>query len=61
MKTLFKDLAIGQSFDWVDDEMRMYNSFYDTCEKTSLQKYKSLHTGLEYRVGSINAKVFHTD
>jgi hypothetical protein len=54
----FRELAIGQCFDFVSED-RIMNSFYDTCEKISQRKYRSIDTGLEYSVGSIDCEVFN--
>ena len=60
--TKFRDLSIGQEFDFIDDENPMYNSFYTRCVKTGARKYESAEgagVGVSYTVGSINAKVYH--
>lgn len=54
---MFKDLAVGQTFDWVDDTRTGYNSFYAACRKTSARKYTDGR--FDYRVGSVRAEVFH--
>jgi len=56
----FKDLSVNDTFDFVaPNEAGRFNSFYDRCIKTSARKYKSLETGIEYTVGSYQAKVYH--
>jgi hypothetical protein len=55
----FKELKIGQEFDFVNDSLPGYNSFFDTCRKISARKYISVGTGIEYQVGSISALVYH--
>lgn len=55
----FKNLKIGDTFDFVDPDKIGFNSFFDTCQKISTRKYKSLTTDIEHRVGSINAIVYH--
>lgn len=56
----FRDLANGQEFDFVDDAAPGYNSFFDRVRKVSARMYVSLrHPEYRYRVGSINAQVFH--
>lgn len=55
----FRDLKIEQFFDFVNDENRMLNSFWDRCIKTGPRSYKSVETGVKYTVGSINAVVYH--
>lgn len=56
--TKFSELAIGQSFDFVNDETR-FNSFFDRCIKISNRKYRSITTGIEYGIGSVKCKVYH--
>jgi hypothetical protein len=55
---LFRDLVEGQWFDWIDPNNPGHNSFYHPCVKTGQRTYKSVK-GMQYRVGSINAKVFN--
>ena len=64
MKTIkFRDLLIGDTFDFIDDNNRLMNSFYDRCVKTSSRTYKSIELNPHYdgksQVGSINAIVHH--
>jgi len=51
----FKDLRIGDTFDFINDN----KSGYTRCEKIKPQTYKSLSSDLHYRVGSTNAHVYH--
>lgn len=53
----FRDLTIGQEFDFIDAHRSTFNSFYDRCRKESARTYVSIHDGTRYRVGSINAIV----
>ena len=66
----FKDLAIGDEFDFVSDHPDdiTRNSFYETCTKTSTRKYRwrnpvrctlSPSEFLETRVGSESVEVYH--
>ena len=55
----FRDLAIGQSFDFINDSNRMLNSFFERCIKTSVRQYQSLSTGIVYSIGSVNAEIHH--
>jgi hypothetical protein len=57
----FAELATGSRFDFVDDAMPTLNSFHDRCEKISPRKYRSLESGIEMRVSTINADVWHVD
>lgn len=54
----FKELQIGQHFDFVGNGMR-FNSFFDRCEKISIRKYRSLETGLVFQVGTVNVAIGH--
>ena len=57
---MFKDLAVGQTFDFVNDEQPMMNSFYYRCIKTSARKYQTITEPiLKCRVGSTSAHVYH--
>jgi hypothetical protein len=65
----FKDLAIGDTFDFVSPN-RMMNSFYDRCTKISARKYQwenpvqcslSPSKYLETRVGSANVEVYNVE
>jgi hypothetical protein len=50
----FKELAIGQTFDWISGNM---DSFFNRCTKVSARKYTDgIHV---YRVGTIHAEVYH--
>jgi hypothetical protein len=54
----FKDLSVGQSFDFIGPE-RMYNSFYLRCTKTGPRTYRD-ENGVNHRIGSASkAEVFH--
>jgi len=60
----FKDLKIGQSFDFINPNAIGQNSFFHRCVKVSARKYKTvsgeaMHGFAAYTVGSINAEVFN--
>ncbi len=57
----FKQLRVGQQFDFINDSNRMFNSFYHTCKKVSTRKYSYQTPDAEHTicVGSINVEVFH--
>jgi hypothetical protein len=59
----FKDLKVGQTFDFIDDANPQRNSFYARCKKVSARTYQniSLTSPQTFRVGSINAYVFHVE
>ncbi|MER9833395.1 hypothetical protein NKJ28_00260 [Mesorhizobium sp. M0145] len=55
----FRDLAIGQAFDWIGSAGN--NSFFEQCRKISTRKYVGLQNGRAYTVGTINAEVFNVE
>ena len=66
----FRDLNVGDTFDFIDDKHMMLTSFYKRCVKTGPRTYGTVHdepqdrldrvVGLSpYRVGSVSAEVFH--
>lgn len=69
----FRDLAIGQTFDFVDDSRPGYNSFFGRVRKITSRSYvlasfdTTAYSPNRYRssdvmrVGSINARVFHVE
>jgi hypothetical protein len=56
----FRELAIQQTFDFISNN-RLYNSFFERCEKISTRKYRSIETGQEYQVGTVKVEVFHVE
>ena len=42
MEKRFKDLAIGEEFDWINDEKPGYNSFFLRCWRNSLTKREGI-------------------
>ena len=56
----FRDLQIGQSFDFINDSDIMKTSFFKRCIKISGRKYIGVDN-VSYTIGSINANVFHID
>ena len=63
----FRDLSIGQTFDWIDDANPSHNHFFHRCRKISARKYETVEPGgamgklMDCRVGTTSAKVFHVD
>ncbi len=62
--TLFRDLPIGQVFDWISGTSA--DSFFARCVKISHRRYRKVgdfdradQKAIVYSVGSINAKVYH--
>ena len=51
----FRDLKIGDSFDWIGPK---HPSFFLRCTKLSKRIYQD-STGYVHQVGSINAEVYH--
>jgi hypothetical protein len=59
--TKFRDLAVGDTFDWVGPIYR-FNTFFARCVKLSARTYTEVEgegSPEPMRVGSINAEVFH--
>lgn len=56
----FKELAIEQGFDFVNDENRELNSFHEKCVKTSRRGYLT-QSGMLCKIGTIKCEVFHTE
>jgi hypothetical protein len=56
----FRDLSVGDAFDWVNDDRPDLTSFYERCRKIGPRRYTTAQ-GFTYRVGSINAEVFHVE
>lgn len=59
----FRDLSIGDTFDFIAGDP-LFVSFRDRCQKISARKYinvevESRNRGIVYRVGSIDASVYH--
>lgn len=54
----FKDLAIGQEFDWINPAAPSFNSFYLRCHKTGERTYEDSQLNT-HKVGTIHADVFH--
>ena len=52
----FKELSIGQSFDFIAGNR--FDSFFKRCIKTSARSYTD-DSGIRHRIGSISAKVYH--
>lgn len=61
-KRTFSALEIGDTFDFVNMSQPMMNSFYRRCVKISLRRYQVIEEPKTvYRIGSINARVYHVD
>jgi len=56
---LFRDLTIGQTFDFISDNLQ-FNSFFERCTKTGARSYVS-ESGLRCKVGTITVEVFHVE
>jgi hypothetical protein len=60
----FRDLAIGQEFDWISP-IATRNSFFHRCRKVTERKYVALLSSGDMtnagpmRVGTVSAKVYH--
>lgn len=59
-KRTFRTLAIGDTFDFIDESKPEYNSFYRRCVKVSPRKYQAIdEPKTVYTVGSVSARVYH--
>ena len=56
----FKDLNIGDKFDFIDPISKWGASYFQTCVKTSKRGYVS-EDGAKHTVGSINCRVYHVE
>jgi hypothetical protein len=61
MHYLFRELDIGDTFDFVDDSNAGYNSFFKRCTKTGDRTYQAIGDTGVYKVGKITCKVFHVE
>ena len=59
----FRDLAVGQTFDFISPAANAQNSFFRPCMKISKRKYRTIGGGTiqTYQVGTIDCEVFHVD
>lgn len=61
-KRAFKDLSIGDTFDFVNMAQPTMNSFYRRCVKVSTRKYQAIEEPKTmYQVGSVSARVYHVE
>jgi len=61
MEYRFRDLNIGDTFDFINDSQPYTTTFYTRCMKLTPRKYASLDMSNEYRVGSVYATVYHVE
>ena len=68
MQTKFRDLKIGDTFDFISGSR--FDSFFDRCTKVSPRRYtwtrcyadtKRARTTLQSSVGTINVQVYHVN
>lgn len=61
--TSFRNLKVGQTFDFIDDSKPHFNSFFNACVKVGPRHYayRAANTRMVNRIGSINAAVHHVD
>lgn len=56
----FADLAVDDTFDWINPNGGAYNSFFKRCRKIDRFRYVAIDCATEkYRVGSLSARVYH--
>lgn len=71
MFTRFKELSVGDTFDFVDDTNPANNSFFSRCIKSGSRSYRTIATPVvegmartshtEYKINTIMCKVFHVE
>ena len=54
----FHEIAVGDTFDWINERRMGFNSFFLACQKVSTRCYVDT-TGQRHEVGTVNAQVFH--
>lgn len=54
----FKELSVGDTFDWINPAGGAYNSFFKRCTKVDNYRYTA-DDNVKYRVGSLSALVYH--
>lgn len=58
----FRDLKVGDTFDFIDDDHPELNSFFARVVKTRIRWYEVVdQPTLRYSVGSIDVEVFHVE
>jgi len=57
----FKELSVGDTFDFVDDENLTINSYFYRCRKTGTRTYEALDGDGPHTIGTVNCKVFHVE
>jgi hypothetical protein len=61
-KRTFSDLAIGDTFDFINMSQPTMNSFYRRCVKISARRYQHIEEPKTvYNIGSIPARVYHVE
>lgn len=62
MSPTFRNLAIGDTFDFVDDSNTyrpVHCSYFYRCVKTGNRTYRAIEPQTDHRIGTINCKVYH--
>lgn len=59
--TKFRNLSIGDTFDFINQDAVGQNSFFKRCRKIGPRRYESVDEGFEYRIGSVACEVFHVE
>lgn len=59
----FKDLEVGDTFDWINDAVREKITCFDRFVKNGRRSYKNITTGsIEImKVGTVEVQVFHVE
>lgn len=59
MSPTFRNLAIGDTFDFLDPVNQRLNSYFYRCVKTGNRTYRAIEPQTDHRIGTINCKVYH--
>jgi hypothetical protein len=57
----FKELSIGDTFDFINDEEPHLNSFFARCTKTGPRTYSAGQRQYIYKVRTVHVAVFHVE
>jgi len=59
----FRDLAIGQTFDFIDPQAGTKNSFFHRCRKISNRSYRTAEDAGApiMRIGTVACRVFNVE
>jgi hypothetical protein len=55
----FRDLAVGDTFDFVDESNARLNSYFYRCVKTGTRTYRAIEPQTDHKIGTVACKVYH--